>query len=53
MNAHGWSDQFLAAEIEWAARMVRARLGLPVEQPVPVPDERVDLPVEFTGFVTG
>ena len=53
MNAHGWSDQFLAAEIEWAARMVRARLGLPVEQPVPVPDERVDLPAEFTGFVTG
>ena len=53
MNAHGWSADFLAAEIEWAARMVRARLGLPVEQPVPVPDERVDLPAEFTGFVTG
>ena len=53
MNAHGWSDEFLAAEIEWAARMVRARLGLPLEQPVPVLDARVDLPMEFTGFVTG
>lgn len=52
MNAHGWSDEFLDAEIEWCARMVRGRLGLALEQPVLVSDPRVELPVEFTGFVT-
>lgn len=51
MNAHGWSEEFLEAEIEWCARMVRARLGLPLEQPIPLEDRRVELPVEFTGFV--
>lgn len=53
MNAHGWSDEFLDAEIEWCARMVRGRLGLALEQPVLVSDPRVELPPEFSGFVTG
>lgn len=53
MNAHGWSEEFLEAEIEWCARMVRARLGLPLEQPIPLEDRRVQLPPEFTGFVAG
>lgn len=53
MNAHGWSEQFLEAEIDWCARLARARLGLPLEQPVLVEDPGVELPVEFTGFVTG
>lgn len=53
MNAHGWSEQFLETEIDWCARLARARLGLPLEQPVLVEDPGVELPVEFTGFVTG
>ncbi|WP_219337030.1 hypothetical protein, partial [Micrococcus lylae] len=49
----GQSDEFLDAEIEWCARMVRGRLGLALEQPLLVSDPRVELPPEFSGFVTG
>lgn len=55
MNDCGWSSEWMAREIDWLARNIRAQLGLPQDQsvPVPVPDPRVDLPPEFTGFVTG
>ncbi|XNZ00883.1 hypothetical protein ACL90Y_02480 [Micrococcus luteus] len=53
MNDCGWSPEWMAREIDWLARNIRAQLGLPQDQPVPVPDPRVDLPPEFTGFVTG
>lgn len=53
MNDCGWSSEWMAREIDWLARNIRAQLGLPQDQPVPVPDPRVELPPEFSGFVTG
>lgn len=53
MNDCGWTPEWMAREIDWSARNIRAQLGLPPEQPVPLEDPRVELPPEFTGFVAG
>lgn len=51
MNDCGWTPEWMAREIDWSTRCIRALLGLPPEQPVPLEDPRVELPPEFTGFV--
>ena len=52
MNDYGWERERIEREVAWHVGVVRARLGLPLEQAPLTEDPRVDLPVEFTGFVS-
>ena len=50
VNDVGLSEERLLELIDFYARMIRMWMGLPQEQPVPVPDFSVELPPEFQGF---